>query len=405
MSAYKRPDRDNWWWYRKTVKLPDGRKVRIHGPAPVNTKASAERAERDHIARLLNPPAPVVTVASLPTLEEWFNGRFWTEWVLGEGNRAGTQGEKRSWFENHIKPALGHLPIDQIDRAAIQRFKAELATKKGRGPDTKLSPKSRSNILAVLSKALRYAEESEMVAHAPRVRLGKVEKPDVTAWEFAEYARLVAAAEKEGPEWKLAVLLAGEAGLRVGELLALTWERDLDLVANTLSVSRAIYQGKEGPTKGGRSRTVPMTSLLRASVLAMPTIRRGRVLRSTDGSSVSEGIVKGHRIYRICRVAGLPERSWHTCRHAFATHAAQFGVNPWRLQAWLGHAQISQTMRYVSHADTHRRQPPHEVLAAGAGIADPDERIIAMLGVRVAADYSRAVAPVWPQAPAMSANR
>ena len=29
------------------------------------------------------------------------------------------------------------------------------------------------------------------------------------------------------------------------------------------------------------------------------------------------------------------------------THAALFGVNPWKLQAWLGHKRIEGTMRYV----------------------------------------------------------
>ena len=35
---------------------------------------------------------------------------------------------------------------------------------------------------------------------------------------------------------------------------------------------------------------------------------------------------------RICRKAVLPERQWHTLRHTSGTHAAMFGVNPWRLQ-------------------------------------------------------------------------
>src|SRR5690606_35787887 len=128
-----------------------------------------------------------------------------------EGNRVGTQSEKRSWFDNHIRPALGNLTLDQIDRAAVQRFKAELSTKKGRG-GMPLSPKSRANILAVLSKALRYAEDAGVLSQAPRVKLGKFERPQVVAWEMEEYARILAAAEREGQEWHIAALLAGEAG-------------------------------------------------------------------------------------------------------------------------------------------------------------------------------------------------
>ncbi len=132
-----------------------------------------------------------------------------------------------------------------------------------------------------------------------------------------------------------------------------------------------------------------MTPHLHDALVALPTIRRGRVLRHQSGDDVTEGLIKGHRIYRICRLAGLPERSWHCLRHSYATHAAQLGVNPWRLQAWLGHSSITQTMQYVHHAETHRRAIPAEVLEVGRGIDDPDERVLAMLGARATVDGSR----------------
>lgn len=44
---------------------------------------------------------------------------------------------------------------------------------------------------------------------------------------------------------------------------------------------------------------------------------------------------------------------------------------------------------HLHHAETHRRSIPPEVLAAGAAISDPDERVLAMLGARATADYGR----------------
>jgi hypothetical protein len=70
-------------------------------------------------------------------------------------------------------------------------------------------------------------------------------------------------------------------------------------------------------------------------------------------------------------------------------HAALFGVNPWRLQAWLGHKRIDETMLYVHVAEAHPRDLPEVVINAANGIADPDRRVLAMLGARgsrVAAD-------------------
>jgi len=39
----------------------------------------------------------------------------------------------------------------------------------------------------------------------------------------------------------------------------------------------------------------------------------------------------------------------------YGTHAALFGVNPWRLQGWMGHKRIEETMLYVHVADVHAR--------------------------------------------------
>jgi len=85
---------------------------------------------------------------------------------------------------------------------------------------------------------------------------------------------------------------------------------------------------------------------------------------------------------RICRRAGLPVRSFHTLRHTFGTHAALFGVNPWRLRAWLGHKRIDETMLYVHVAEAHPRDLSDVVCNASSGIADPDRRVLVMLGAR-----------------------
>ena len=80
--------------------------------------------------------------------------------------------------------------------------------------------------------------------------------------------------------------------------------------------------------------------------------------------------------------AGLPVRHWHTLRHAFGTHAALFGVNPWRLQSWMGHKRIDETMIYVHVAENHRRDVPPAVIEASLGEPDPDRRVLKMLGAR-----------------------
>jgi hypothetical protein len=56
--------------------------------------------------------------------------------------------------------------------------------------------------------------------------------------------------------------------------------------------------------------------------------------------------------------------------------------SPSRLQAWMGHKRIDETMRYTSFASLHMRPIPPEVRSAGVKLEDPDQRIVAMLGAR-----------------------
>jgi len=95
------------------------------------------------------------------------------------------------------------VPLDEIGHATVAQLRASLVEKN-------LSDKRINNILAVLSKALRYAEEAEVVGDVPRVRLFRVEKPEIEAWSFDEYGRLLGAAKTHEPvsAWLVAVLLA-----------------------------------------------------------------------------------------------------------------------------------------------------------------------------------------------------
>src|SRR4029077_160900 len=125
----------------------------------------------------------------------------------------------------------------------------------------------------------------------------------------------------------------------------------------------------------------PMTDALHKALRALETIREGFVVRNLDGSQKTDGQANAV-ILRICRRAGLPEKRWHTLRHTFGTHAALFGVNPWRLQAWMGHKRIDETMLYVHVAENHRRDIPEDIVTAGLGEIDPDRRVLRMLGAR-----------------------
>jgi integrase len=276
------------------------------------------------------------------TFDEWFTGRFWREWVVGRKNKPSEVEAKESIYRVHLKPVFGSKGLDQIGVSQVAAFRASLVE---RG----LSEKRINNIAAVLSKALRYAVDAEVITKAPKIGLFVIERPEIESWELDEYARVLASARGYGPEWYAAVCLAGEGGLRVGEVKALRWREDVDLVGGTLTVNRQM--------------------------------RTGLVIGNPDGSSKTDNQFR-YALDEIYRLAALPERGWHILRHTFGTHGALFGVNPWRLQLWMGHKRIDETMRYVHLAEAHRRPLAEPIAKAGMGEVDPDRRVLAMLGAR-----------------------
>jgi integrase len=191
------------------------------------------------------------------------------EWVLSKENKASEMEAKISIYRHHLGAAFGKMTLDAIDIPAIARFRTSLRQEKH------LSKKTCNNILAVLSKTLRYAADAQVITHAPKVGLFKLERPEIEWWDYREYARVLDAAKREGAEWYAAVCLAGEAGLRVGEVRALRWREDVDLVAGTLTVNEQTRHGITGTPKGGRRRKIPMTPTLVAALKRLEVVRTG----------------------------------------------------------------------------------------------------------------------------------
>ena len=112
----------------------------------------------------------------------------------------------QSIYRLHLEDVVGDKRLDEIGVGEIARLRTALVA------NFELGERYINNILAVLSKALRYAADCEVIAKAPKVGLFKVERPEIVAWDFAQYARLLAAARADSPGWYVAVCLAGEAG-------------------------------------------------------------------------------------------------------------------------------------------------------------------------------------------------
>jgi hypothetical protein len=163
MPAY-RDLRNGTWRYRKLIRLPDGSSTRIEGTPNVNTKDAAEKAERDRIDReeeaIRNPKKEVAPIFAK------FAEKFMTTYAK-TNNKISEQTAKRSILTHHLLPALGAKRLDKMTGEDVENLKASLI---GRGKTAKRV----NNILNVLSKILRYADEIDLIERAPKIKTLKV---------------------------------------------------------------------------------------------------------------------------------------------------------------------------------------------------------------------------------------
>ncbi len=162
--------------------------------------------------------------------------------------------------------------------------------------------------------------------------------------DLDQYERLLTLARNRGTDAYLMVLAGGDAGLRLGEIIALEW-RDIDLKARRLTVERSDWLGHITVPKGGRSRQLPMTQRLTAALKAARHLRGERVLCLPDGLPITrDRVIKAVRGAQ--RAAGI-EQGVHILRHTFCSHLAMKGAPARAIQELAGHADLSTTQRYM----------------------------------------------------------
>jgi len=200
---------------------------------------------------------------------------------------------------------------------------------------------------------LALAQEQSVIAHVPRVKLFRTEKPTFDFLTFEEAERLINAAE---PEWRTLILLALKTGLRHGELIGLQWG-DLDLHRGKLKVWRTIWQGVTGLPKGGRERTVDLPGSAVDALKGHRHLRGPYVFCREDGQPLTAGMTE-HRLEGALSRAGITREqgciTWHDLRHTYGSHLAMRGVPLKVIQELMGHATLEMTLRYAHLAPEAR---------------------------------------------------
>src|SRR3954471_21841628 len=288
MSVTIGPNRRAGWEADIRVVTPDGaRRIRERKRAPVSSRSAATRwaegRERILFQRLMDPPKDPIPQKEVPTITE-FASRFLDGHARANRQKPSSIAAKDVIIRVHLVPALGDRKLDAITTEDVQRLKSGLAGK---------AVKTVNNVLTVLSVLLKNAVEWKVIDYMPcTITLLRVSKGSTRFYDFDEFERLVTAARATDPRAYVLVLLAGEAGLRLGEMVALEWS-DIDFVKRQACVQRSAWKGQIASPKGGRLRYIPLTTRLAAALRDHRHLRGPLVLYQDDKSPLTEGTVQG----------------------------------------------------------------------------------------------------------------
>jgi integrase len=138
-------------------------------------------------------------------------------------------------------------------------------------------------------------------------------------------------------------------GLRRGELVALRW-RDVDFAGEAIRVRANYSFGELVTPKSGKVRTVPMVpelahALARVGQRELFTGAQDPVFVSNAGGHLDASALR-RRYAEAVKRAGLRPLPFHSLRHFFGSMAVNRATLP-QVQAWMGHAHIQTTARYL----------------------------------------------------------
>ena len=291
-------------------------------------------------------------------LKEWLD--IWLNKYTKFAVKLRTYERYRYIIEKHINPKLGEFNLDDLLAVTLQDYvlseleSGNLISSKG------LANNSVIGIVNVLKSALKLAKSLEISAldNSDKIKLPMATEKPVTAFEKWEQEKLEKYCLSSNKTNYLGIVICLYTGIRLGELLALTWN-DIDFKSGIMTISKTAYRIKQNgkpqvvidkPKTKNSSRLIPLPKQL------LEILKRAkRISKSDFVLSTRTGGIVGTRAYqktyeRILKKLNIPYKNFHSLRHTFATRAIEMGMDVKTLSEILGHKNPVITLQRYTHS-------------------------------------------------------
>ena len=268
-----------------------------------------------------------------------------------------------SLFKSQILPQIGMYRVDKLKLASCQKMVNVWA---------KNSPASFKQLLGYASNVIDFAKRLELADRnpfkdviRPRQRVIRKER---NYFEPIELKRFLTIAEKVGLKNYAVLRTLAYSGMRIGELIALTWD-DVDFSNNTISISKTVARGVGNKSIIQSPKTSASKRLLVMDHETMKILKRWQVKqasyllkRGINAMSSNQLVFSNTKneflarctvyawVKKICAIdASLPKITPHGFRHTHATLLLSAGASVKEVQYRLGHEKVQTTLDVYTH--------------------------------------------------------
>ncbi len=301
--------------------------------------------------------------------------------------RRGTLSGYEAIIRIYLKPGLGNKSLAKLNVIDVQTFIDNQVR-------AEQSPRTIQKMRIVLSAILQHAAKEERVPRnvARLVTIPTYKPKEVKPWSVDELTVYLQAASDH--QYYPIYFLMGFYGLRRGEALGLSWS-DIDSNNKVIRIRKQVefYEGNysyaELKTEKSR-RDLPMlpavVSVLKhlqpTNVGPLPDL----IFKTSNGLPVDPHNLR-RTFKRISKEAGLPTSTLHHLRHTAATNLKDLGVPAKDVQAILGHANISTTLQFYTHADINSKSEALQKYELQISEKSASSRQIKPSGDKLLAEY------------------
>lgn len=273
-------------------------------------------------------------------------------------------------LENHILPVFGSsMSVTEKDAQSFVFQKLEQG----------LSHKTVKDILIVLKMVLKFGAKHKwfdyqpLEIHFPTER----EKLVIEVLSRTNQKKIMNHVKEHFTFRNLGVYICLSAGMRIGEICALTWE-DINTETGIIHVRKTIqriYNIENGirktelildtPKTKHSIREIPMSrDLLRMIKPAKKIVNNSFFVLTNDAKPTEP---RTYRSYykKLMDELGMPSLKFHGLRHSFATRCIESNCDYKTVSVLLGHSNISTTLNLYVHPNMEQKKKTIEQMFKG----------------------------------------